>query len=575
MAQYSAGTISVTANSNVVTGTGTTFQTSGIKAGDLLLLDNDQAAYEVASITSNTSLKITGLFSATRADINYLLSKDFTPNRGYPLVSTRDQRAADVLRRALVKIDSDAQFGLTADGVVKNVLNSPPGSPATNDRYIVGTSPTGDWSGKANFYATWSGSAWVFVFPTEKTYVYDQALASFRLFYASAWRIFTMQSSGAAIGSTDDLTEGTTNLFHTLERAQDAAAGLLTSGNHSAITFTYDDGTAKINATITLNGVGTTAQRLASSPVAGSCWYDSTFGFLVIYDGAYWRKYDGSRIESYITITNVAWTQSSYAIGDVLGVNITFSAAVNIPAGSSIIVSRTNGGNLILYAAAQTNVTTAVFNKAIDNTTSYIIPNATNTFSLASQTITGSIKETGTTFDPQSKTISSGQASGAGSKSVTATAAPAAVILSANWNATGGVTNSTTVPHVSSNNTDAHAWIEVNFDRAVDVLVGASINVVRQEDGVYWQETLYAAAQSNVTKVKFEYTNAGATTLFYLSHGGSIGYEYTACANGSSDDNPDFPYSISGTIYNASTTIVTDKSIASNEFVYYRIDDGY
>ncbi|MNO23659.1 hypothetical protein D3C76_134640 [compost metagenome] len=48
-------------------------------------------------------------------------------------------------------------------------LNAPPGSPDNGDVYIVGTSPTGLWEGKAKNIAFWSGSAgaWVFVLPKE------------------------------------------------------------------------------------------------------------------------------------------------------------------------------------------------------------------------------------------------------------------------------------------------------------------------------------------------------------------------------------------------------------------------
>lgn len=48
-------------------------------------------------------------------------------------------------------------------------LNAPPGSPANGDVYIVGTSPTGLWSGKAKQIAFWSSDAgaWVFVQPKE------------------------------------------------------------------------------------------------------------------------------------------------------------------------------------------------------------------------------------------------------------------------------------------------------------------------------------------------------------------------------------------------------------------------
>ena len=44
-----------------------------------------------------------------------------------------------------------------------------------------------------------------------------------------------------ANNSTDDVTEGSANLFYTDERVQDAVDSLITAGTHSNITITYDD----------------------------------------------------------------------------------------------------------------------------------------------------------------------------------------------------------------------------------------------------------------------------------------------------------------------------------------------
>ena len=56
---------------------------------------------------------------------------------------------------------------------------------------------------------------------------------------------------GSRTLGTDDVAEGTTNKYFTDERAQDAAAGMITGGSHTNITVTYDDnaGTLSLNAT--------------------------------------------------------------------------------------------------------------------------------------------------------------------------------------------------------------------------------------------------------------------------------------------------------------------------------------
>jgi hypothetical protein len=54
---------------------------------------------------------------------------------------------------------------LTQLAVLDRDLNTPPGTPNVNMRYIVGPTPTGDWAGKANQVTTWDGAAWRFHLP--------------------------------------------------------------------------------------------------------------------------------------------------------------------------------------------------------------------------------------------------------------------------------------------------------------------------------------------------------------------------------------------------------------------------
>nr|HPN17904.1 DUF2793 domain-containing protein [Chitinophagales bacterium] len=56
---------------------------------------------------------------------------------------------------------------------VLNSQNAPPGSPATGDTYLVGTSPTGAWVGYAKDIAEWNGSAWVFTDGVQGDFLYN------------------------------------------------------------------------------------------------------------------------------------------------------------------------------------------------------------------------------------------------------------------------------------------------------------------------------------------------------------------------------------------------------------------
>lgn len=67
----------------------------------------------------------------------------------------------------IAQVQAQVNLASTALGVKSRALSTPPGSPATNDRYIVGPSPTGAWAGKANQIAVWNGSAWSFTVPSD------------------------------------------------------------------------------------------------------------------------------------------------------------------------------------------------------------------------------------------------------------------------------------------------------------------------------------------------------------------------------------------------------------------------
>jgi len=54
---------------------------------------------------------------------------------------------------------------LTQLAVLDRDLNTPPGSPDVNMRYIVGPTPTGAWAGKANQVTAWDGATWQFHVP--------------------------------------------------------------------------------------------------------------------------------------------------------------------------------------------------------------------------------------------------------------------------------------------------------------------------------------------------------------------------------------------------------------------------
>lgn len=78
-------------------------------------------------------------------------------NNPIPLVPENVVDVAAAINEAVIVIDALLQLGVQSVGD-----NSPPGSPAEGDRYIVGTLPSGAWSGHAGQLARYESAAWHF-----------------------------------------------------------------------------------------------------------------------------------------------------------------------------------------------------------------------------------------------------------------------------------------------------------------------------------------------------------------------------------------------------------------------------
>lgn len=71
--------------------------------------------------------------------------------------------------------------------VMADIADSPPGSPAAGDLYIVGTSPTGDFTGHANQLAQYQTGGWVFYAPFKWMDVVVESLDSRMTYDGTAW----------------------------------------------------------------------------------------------------------------------------------------------------------------------------------------------------------------------------------------------------------------------------------------------------------------------------------------------------------------------------------------------------
>ena len=72
--------------------------------------------------------------------------------------------------------------------VLDIAVNTPPGSPTLSDCYIVGSSPTGAWSGKANYIAQAIDGGWYFVAPFKRLKLWVESLDLEYYYDGAAWQ---------------------------------------------------------------------------------------------------------------------------------------------------------------------------------------------------------------------------------------------------------------------------------------------------------------------------------------------------------------------------------------------------
>jgi 3D (Asp-Asp-Asp) domain-containing protein len=79
--------------------------------------------------------------------------------------------------------------------------NTPPSSPATGDRYLIGTAPTGVWVANANYITQWNGSTWIYIAPQAGMIVDSIAITTgVYLYAASMWTLKNFAAYSASTG---------------------------------------------------------------------------------------------------------------------------------------------------------------------------------------------------------------------------------------------------------------------------------------------------------------------------------------------------------------------------------------
>ena len=88
---------------------------------------------------------------------------------------------------------------VVAAAIEEAPLADPPASPLIGDCYIVGTSPTGAWSGKPQCLAGWTSGGWRFAVPVEGMSVYVKSDAVFATYRQGSWEIGVIHASSVIV----------------------------------------------------------------------------------------------------------------------------------------------------------------------------------------------------------------------------------------------------------------------------------------------------------------------------------------------------------------------------------------
>ena len=118
MSQYKTGSVTVTLNSNAVTGSGTAFL-ANVAVGDMFSIATSGAPYFVAGITTDTALTLTAVYGgATASGQSYFITRDFTTNRDFPLMAAGDIDTPTIYNRLAQQLETLLGAAFTANRVI-------------------------------------------------------------------------------------------------------------------------------------------------------------------------------------------------------------------------------------------------------------------------------------------------------------------------------------------------------------------------------------------------------------------------------------------------------------------------
>lgn len=120
---------------------------------------------------------------------------ELTTRLGLPLLQSGQAAKEIIVNESLVALDL-----LVGGSVEEPPRNAPPSSPVVGQAYIVGTSPTGAWAGKANHVAAYGAGGWRHIPPAEGMSLLVKTTGTFATFRGTAWNVGEVRCASVVIG---------------------------------------------------------------------------------------------------------------------------------------------------------------------------------------------------------------------------------------------------------------------------------------------------------------------------------------------------------------------------------------
>lgn len=120
---------------------------------------------------------------------------DSTPILGLPLLVPGQAQKEMYHNEAVAMLEIATAAPVEAVG-----LSSPPATPGLGQSWILGASPSGDWSGHAGALASWTEAGWRLVAPVAGMQVWSLADQLVALFDGADWRLGQVLAAEIVIG---------------------------------------------------------------------------------------------------------------------------------------------------------------------------------------------------------------------------------------------------------------------------------------------------------------------------------------------------------------------------------------